>query len=856
VRAPGAAVGLSWRRQGWLLALVALALLHIALGLAGLGASFAGVGFPRSSRTPDAWRLCIIAAFSGLGVYLVAVARRDVRAAYLGALFVLIAAFFAHDPIEALARALPAAAAHAVRTLRALPVEAFLPVFAWLFARDFPHALGSRGASALARAATVASVAVAAVLVVENVLAAAGQPLRGLGGERADPFGVFPLAVFGLTLPVMPFVLWRTRHAPADEARRVRLFASALVFFGLPAVLLAVVPPVVPGLPALVRGDFSQRVVVPFVQVMLLAMAAATTYAVAVEHVLDVRTTVRKAAQYSAARIAVAALAGAPFGWASWVVFEARHEPAAALLGGARSLRLLVPVALGAFAFRLRRRVMLGVDRLFFRESYDPQTVLADVTARARAADSLEEIAVSLRDELDRALHLDGFELLYAAPDAQGDFLPILGALRPLPVTSALPERLAGSRRPVVVALERSEGLSADLPLADRQWLADAAAHALVPLARSGSGLCAFLVVGRKQSELPFSREDLLLFETLAAAVGGVVETQLRCAAERVRPAAGRASRETVAECRDCGSLQPPAGGARDGCTACGGGLRAAALPREPFGRFRLDRRLGEGAMGIVYLATDLELARPVALKTLPVTQPEDAGRLRREARAMAAVSHPNLALIHGLESWKGTPVLVMEYLAGGTLGERIGGERLPAAQMRACAAAIARALACVHGAGLLHRDVKPSNIGFAADGAPKLLDFGLVQIASRYAGGALSDAGIDAPSGRTGLAGTPLYMSPEALALGPPEPGFDLWSLAVVAYEALTGVHPFERADWAQTLGAIRAGWTDALAPPLAGTDGAAEFFADALARDRSRRPRSAAALALALDDTKAAAA
>ena len=135
--------------------------------------------------------------------------------------------------------------------------------------------------------------------------------------------------------------------------------------------------------------------------------------------------------------------------------------------------------------------------------------------------------------------------------------------------------------------------------------------------------------------------------------------------------------------------------------------------------------------MGVVYRAKDLTLGRAVALKTLPATSPEDSARLRREARAMAAITHPNLALIFGVETWQGTPILVIEYLAGSTLAERLPTGPMAWEEVLELSLVLASVLERVHGSGILHRDVKPSNIGFTEEDVPKLLDFGLVRISA-----------------------------------------------------------------------------------------------------------------------------
>jgi serine/threonine-protein kinase len=200
--------------------------------------------------------------------------------------------------------------------------------------------------------------------------------------------------------------------------------------------------------------------------------------------------------------------------------------------------------------------------------------------------------------------------------------------------------------------------------------------------------------------------------------------------------------------------------------------------------------------MGIVYLARDLELDRPVAVKTLPRVTSEGAASLRAEARAMAAVTHANLAVVYGVETWRGIPFLVEEYLPGGTLADRLADGPIAIAAALELGLTLTDVLSRLHDRGIIHRDVKPGNIGFTQAGAPKLLDFGVAQLL-RAAESASEDTtrGGDARRRRDRahvLVGTPAYMSPEALLGQPPRPAFDLWALSVVLYEAITGMRPF----------------------------------------------------------------
>ena len=170
--------------------------------------------------------------------------------------------------------------------------------------------------------------------------------------------------------------------------------------------------------------------------------------------------------------------------------------------------------------------------------------------------------------------------------------------------------------------------------------------------------------------------------------------------------------------------------------------------------------------MGVVYLGRDTALGREVALKTLPALRDGSVTRLRDEARAMAALNHGSLATIYGLEVWRRTPVLVVEYLAGGTLAERLAHGPLPRADLLSLGIRLAEALTYMHERGLVHRDVKPGNIGVTSDGLMKLLDFGLS-----------ADAGIPA--------GTPAYLPPEALDGALPDAAVDLWALSTVLLHA-----------------------------------------------------------------------
>jgi TolB-like protein len=205
-------------------------------------------------------------------------------------------------------------------------------------------------------------------------------------------------------------------------------------------------------------------------------------------------------------------------------------------------------------------------------------------------------------------------------------------------------------------------------------------------------------------------------------------------------------------------------------------------LTPDTVGRYRIVRRLGSGAMGVVYLAHDPELDRPIALKLLRPQRSSPAARRRllEEARAASALDHPNVAVIHEVgQTEDDRPFIAMAYCEGESLAERL--ERGPLTDRIATdiARQAASALAAAHALGIVHCDVKPANIILSADGRVRLMDFGIARVPGR-----------PGPWGNA-IAGTPAYMSPEQRLGGEPDPGWDLWSLGVLLHELLTGHRP-----------------------------------------------------------------
>ena len=204
--------------------------------------------------------------------------------------------------------------------------------------------------------------------------------------------------------------------------------------------------------------------------------------------------------------------------------------------------------------------------------------------------------------------------------------------------------------------------------------------------------------------------------------------------------------------------------------------MHRTKTPRECPGGRRGRPTEASGRRDQAGLARDLRLERDVAVKTLTGVSVSRLMALKPEAWAMATVTHPAVAEIHGIESWRGRPILVVEFLPGGTLADKLRRGPLPAPRALSVTTLLADALAALHEAGYLHGDVKPSNIGFTSNGSPKLLDFGLAR--------ETNDADTQG--------GTLRYLSPEVLSGLPAEEADDVWSLCVVLHEMVAGEHPF----------------------------------------------------------------
>jgi len=272
--------------------------------------------------------------------------------------------------------------------------------------------------------------------------------------------------------------------------------------------------------------------------------------------------------------------------------------------------------------------------------------------------------------------------------------------------------------------------------------------------------------------------------------------------------------------------------------------------PGTQIGPFRIERELGRGAVGIVYLAHDTKLDRHVAIKSLPaevMANPKARSRFSREARLLASLNHPNIATIHEvLEEAEGVGYLVLEYVPGQTLAERIAGARLKLDEALSIALQMAEAIAAAHEHDVIHRDLKPGNIKITPEGKVKVLDFGL---AKAVGGEGAAQQSTITQQGR--IIGTPAYMSPEQARGKPTDKRSDIWSFGCVLYEMLTGQIPFKGETISDTLANILQTEPDWHALPQATSANIQVLVRRCLEKDPHRRLHDIADAAIEINET-----
>ena len=862
-----------------------LATVKLALGLAAFLATYERAA-GRNPAFPYFYYPLFALAFGLTGALLLIGGRGDRRAIALGGFFLATATAWCNTPLRNFWQS--GSGFGLFSLVDATELDAFVPYFLWIFARDFPAALPSAAARRFFQQGIRLTAVVGLLFFALNLLGfvlRSATPRLAAGLARLspeDPGWIFYEVIIPLTVIAFLLLPWKARHAQGADHRRGRVFLQILGFTFGPMMVFLMTVLFAPGLNAYLTAR--PRVMLGIVTAVLapgLALPVTVPYAVLVHRVLDVRLIARRALQHALARWLATGLVAIPLA-ALAIYFSVNSDKSLTILFSGPRVPLMLSAALiGAAAMRYRKPLLDAVDRRFFREQYDARQILTRLVERIRSIRDSTSLADLVCREVDLALHLDRIALLVV--DASlGLVVDPRSRTRRLDASSAL--AIAVSSDPLEVDFESPGSPLRRLSEKERQWLVESGFRLLVPILSRDGSLLGLIALGEKKSGLPFLKEDRELLHAIASNAAWVLELEQE--QESSTLSAQRTPREllepddptprelpppiveTAKECLKCGALHPSY---TVFCSTCSRKLEPAVVPYILPGKFRFERRIGTGGMGVVYSVSDLALGRRVAIKTLRQVSSADAVRLRQEARTAASVSHPHLAPIYGMETWQKMPMLVLELLEGGTLAQRIVREKLELAETLELGIAMADALAQLHAADILHRDIKPSNIGYTRDRVPKLMDFGIARLLHDLAAEESDDAldgepdeDLSAPPalwlrGAAGLpprlrfAGTLSYLSPEALRGEPESPAFDLWSLAIVLYECLLGRKVFAGTSQ-QVIERIRAAGAPDFSQVCPEHDEVlGDFFRAALHRSPGRRPASAEAMRDQLAEVRA---
>ena len=654
--------------------------------------------------------------------------------------------------------------------------------------------------------------------------------------------GPVPLYVFYASLVGMVTAAVRSYRAltTEDERRRVQWVAFGSILSLTPQIVLSVAE-------LTVGGPLAGPWLGLPADLCSIGVPLAVAYAVVKHRVFDIRVVMRRGVRYLLARRALQVAVALPAVALAYTVFSQRHLTVTALV--TETSAYLYWLAAAGLALRFRRSIASWLDRRFFREEYDRERLVLGLLDDVRKVESVPELSRVASDRLESALHPSKVYVWYREPDER----VAASASDPLLTPPDFP---SGGRW---LAWLEQQGTStppprdatAGLSRHDLRWFERRGISLVVPMMDAGDRLVGALLLGEKKSEEPYTAGDKQLLDAIARQAA-VVRENLRLRARVHDEVRGRHDvlarldgrlADVLKECPGCGACFD---GDTERCGHDGQPLRLSLpVARTIDGKYRLDRLLGKGGMGAVYEARDLRLERSVAVKImLSRAFGEQAAlrRFRREARAAAHLDHPNVVAVHDFGPLEGEGAyLVMELVRGQTLrGELERVTHMPPATATEWFGPMLDGAAAAHAHGIVHRDLKPENIIGRRDDAGalavKILDLGLVKFRSGEGGetGSMTADGL--------VMGTPAYMSPEQIMGREVDQRTDIFAIAVMLAEALTGQRPFAGDRLPDLLAQRHQAYRLPGSSPPARAVG--DLLQRCLAADPGDRPASAAAL------------
>jgi GAF domain-containing protein len=587
-------------------------------------------------------------------------------------------------------------------------------------------------------------------------------------------------------------LLWGYRHSnDAKYRRRIRWFAAGCLVGLAPEAGLNLIGTF---LPVMGHREVLQSntwfVLRWIADGFLVVIPVSLTWAVLRQQLLDIHIVVRRGLRYMMARRVLQTILVLPF---LGLILPILSHPNRSLLDSlyqTSTIAKLVLLVLCAVSLKFHRQLHNWLDQRFFRAAYQQENILRKLIGRIRECDSVDQICRLVCDELNAALH--PLSLFVCSWKGESDSLSVIRASEqgPVETPALLPAGILG-------LLEACRSVR-ECPLpADSAGRDERVAPGLViPIFAGGPGAVGALLLGQKKSDDVYTDTDLNLLGGIADAIGVKFENlRLKKIADEGlrerREVLSRLDRQAISVLRECPQCRACFDGSEEMCPVDRSEL-ILTLPveRTIAQRYRLDRRIGKGGMGVVFEAADLHLDRSVAVKVMTGTLFGDRvalSRFEREAHALARLNHPNIVAIHDYGRLGGDGAyLVMELLTGESWRNEI--TRL--GRIRPMTAAgwldqLLSALRSAHRAGVLHRDLKPENVMISTIGKDgqelKVLDFGLAKMHSD--GSSLTDTGV--------VMGTVAYMSPEQLRGEATDERSDIFAVAIMVLEAITGQTP-----------------------------------------------------------------
>jgi hypothetical protein len=588
----------------------------------------------------------------------------------------------------------------------------------------------------------------------------------------------------------------------AGQRRRIRWVFAGMVVAAVPMIITTACWVVWAAMGIVNQMQPALAVLSGISNLLIAAVPISIAYAVLKHRVMGIQVVVRRGIQYLLAANALRLLVALPVIGLVWGIVENPNRTVPQLLfeGGAKWNSVLLVVAVAGLRYRSGLRD--AIDRKFFRESYSQERILAGLVSTMTQADSLRSLCSAVTSELEAALHPEHAHLYIYEKHEMTLAHSSVGrpALSSLPAHCEAFDLLAKLGTAVTWTDFQQQH-------AERYWkpLKPLEAELLVPILSSAHKLVGLIALGAKKSEEPYTTRDRKLLDSVAAQIGVLQENlslrsmvNIQKTTEReVLARLGGQQIDLVKECPKCGRCFSAATSV---CESDGVEL-VLSVPVEHTidGRYRLDRLLGRGGMGAVYVALDLRLNRAVALKVMKgglFGNPGAVRRFSREAQAAARLNHPNIVRIFDFGSLVGDGAYqVLELVPGRSWRAALAdaGQWSPQFAMPLFRDVL-DGLACAHNAGIIHRDLKPENILLApADSSDssaltaRILDFGLAKVRAEET---VEGASVTRPGTVVGTYG---YMSPEQFSGGDVDSRSDIYSFGVILLETLTGALPLK---------------------------------------------------------------